>query len=200
MVFQAADAWMPLPLGPQQQALKARLIRAVGRLQPGVTVEQARSDLARVNKSLGLERPDEYRLTGAKVLPLREFIFGQQRPTLLALLAAGFVLLAVATINVTSLSFADAIGRRVATMTRIALGAERRHIVRLRLFEFGVIATAGLVSGLLLAGVSLRALFSAAPDALAGLRDASISWSVVAVAAVVAGVRRFGRRPAHRVA
>src|SRR5688572_14318880 len=188
MVLQAADAWLPLPLGPQQQAMKARLITAVGRLKPGLTAEQAAADLDRINKALGAERPDEYGLTGAKVLPLREAIFGQQRPTLLALLAAGFVLLAVATVNVISLAFGDAIGRQVATMTRIAFGAERRHIIRLRLFEFAVIAAAGWILGLVLAGLSLRALFSAAPDALAGLRGASISWSVMAVAGIVAAI------------
>jgi len=188
MVLQTADAWMPLPLGPQQQAQKARLIRAVGRLKPGATLQQARADLDLINQALGAERPAEYRLTGTVVLPLREAIFGRQQATLLALLAAGFVLLAVATINVMSLSFGDAIGRRVATMTRIAFGAERRHIIRQRLFEFGVMAAAGWLLGVLLAGLSLRALFSAAPDALAGVRDASISGGVVGVAAVVACV------------
>ncbi len=48
-------------------------------------------------------------------------------------------------------------------MTRIAFGAERRHIIRLRLFEFCVIATAGWVSGLLLGGVeSARAVLGRA--------------------------------------
>ena len=185
-VLQPADAWLPLPLGPQQQSLKARLIQAVGRLKPGVTPQQATTDLDRINRALGVERPDEYRRTAAKILPLREFLFGQQRPTLLALLAAGFVLLAIATANVMSLAFGDAIGRQVATMTRKAFGAERRHIIRLRLFEFGVIAAAGWVTGVTLAWLSLNALYSIAPDAMAGLRGASITWRVAVVAAVLA--------------
>lgn len=187
-VFQPADAWMPIPLGPQQQTMKARLITGVGRLRPGVTIEQATADLDRIDKALGIERPSEYALTGAKVMPLRDFIFGRQRPTLIALLAAGFVLLTVATVNVMSLAFADAIGRQISTMTRIAFGAERRHIIRLRLFEFAVIALAGWVLGLLMAALSLRALFAVAPDALSSFRDASIAGTVVAVAGVVAAL------------
>jgi putative ABC transport system permease protein len=187
-VLQPADAWLPLPLGPQQQAMKARLIQAVGRLKPGVTPQQGASDLDRINTALGVERPDEYRRTRAKVQPLREFIFGQQRPTLLALLAAGFVLLIVATVNVTSLAFGDAIGRQMTTMIRTAFGAERRHIIRLRLFEFGVIGTVGWMLGVALAWLSLRALSAAAPDVMAGFRGVSITWSVVLVAAAVSAI------------
>ena len=186
MPLQPADAWMPLPLTSQQQALKARLIRGVGRLRPGVTLQQAIADLESVTSVLGTERPDEYKFTGVKATSLREALFGRQKTTLLALLAAGFVLLAVATVNVISLAFGDAIARRIATMTRIAFGAERRHIVRLRLLEFGVIAAAGCAIGVGLAWAGLRALESTAPDALAGVRDASVNASVVGVAALVA--------------
>lgn len=181
MPLQRADAWMPLPLGPQQFGMKARLIRAIGRLRPGTTIQQAVLDLDRIHAALAKERPDEHRFTSAKVIPLREAMYGQQRATLLALLAAGFVLLGVATVNVASLAFGDAIARRVATMTRIALGARPWDVARLRLLELGLITALGCVLGLGLAGLGLAALDGVAPEALAGVRDASIDWRVVAV-------------------
>jgi putative ABC transport system permease protein len=188
MPLQRADAWMPLPLGPQQFGMKARLIRAVGRLRPGTTLEQSVLDLDRINATLAKERPDEHRFTTAKVIPLREAMFGEQRATLLALLAAGFVLLAVATVNVTSLAFGDALARRVGTMTRIAVGAEPWDVARLRLLELGVITATGCALGILLARVGLATLDRTAPEGLAGVRDASIDWRVVAVAAAAAAI------------
>lgn len=186
MPLQRADAWMPLPLGAQQQGMKARLIDGIGRLRPGTSVEQARLDLDHVNSALARERPDEHGFTAAKVRPLREATFGDQRAMVLALLAAAFVLLAVATVNVTSLTFGDAVRRRVVTMTRIAMGAKPGDIARLRLLELAAIAATGLVLGVGIAWLGLATLGSTAPDALRAVRDASIDWRVIAVAAAAA--------------
>jgi putative ABC transport system permease protein len=188
MPLQRADAWLPLPLGPKQFGMKARLIRAIGRLRPGTTVQQAVLDLDRVNAALGKERPDEHRFTAAEVKPLREAMFGEQRATLFALLAAGFVLLAVATVNVTSLAFGDVVARRVGTMTRIAMGAKPWDVARLRLTDIGVITAIGCAVGLALARGALAVLDAMAPEALAGIRGASLDWRVLAVAIVSATI------------
>ena len=186
MPFQQADAWMPLPLDLKTQNLKARLIVGIGRLKPGYTHQQAQADLAGISKIIGTERPDEYRNTGVNSLPLREAIFGNQRATLLILMAAGILLLVVATVNVVSLCLGDAIGRKTATMTRLALGADRWHIVRLRLLEMVIIATAGCVVGLFAARGGLALLYTIAPDAFAAVRGATFDWLVITVAAGVA--------------
>lgn len=186
MPFQPADAWLPLPLDPRTQSRKARLIAGVGRLKAGYTLAQAHDDLAAINKGLGVERPDEHRHTGVAASPLRAALFGDQRATLLVLMAAGVLLLAVATVNVVSLCLGDAIARRTATVTRLAFGADRAHIIRVRLFELGLLATAGGVVGLLAARGGLVLLYSVAPDALASLPRASFDWPVLAVAAGVA--------------
>ncbi len=182
MPLQRADAWMPLPLGPKQFGMKARLITGIGRLRPRTTLQQAVLGLDRINATLGKERPDEHRFTAAKLTPLREAMYGEQRATLLALLAAGVVLLGVATVNVTSLAFGDALARRVGTMTRIAVGAKPWDVARIRLLELGVITAIGCALGILLARVGLATLDRIAPEALKGVRNASIDWRVVAVA------------------
>ena len=188
MPLQQADAWMPLPLGPKQFGMKARLITGFGRLRPGATLEQAVLDLDRMNATLGKEKPDEHRFTAARVIPLREAMFGEQRATLLALLAAGIVLLGVATVNVTSLAFGDALARRVGTMTRIAVGAQPWDVARLRLLEVGVLAATGCALGLVAARAGLRALDGIAPEALRGVQDASLDWRVIAVAVAAAAI------------
>lgn len=191
MPFQLADAWMPLPLDLRTQNLKARLIIGIGRLNRGYTHQQAEADLTGITKVIGTERPDEYRNTGVNVVPLREAIFGNQRSILLILMAAGVLLLAVATVNVVSLCFGDAIARQTATMTRLALGADRSNIVRVRLLEVGIIATAGCAVGLVAARGGLALLYAIAPDAFAAVRGASFDWLVITVAAGVAFLAAF---------
>jgi putative ABC transport system permease protein len=183
MPFQVADAWMPIPLDQVTQRRKARLIVGVGRLKAGHTAEQAHADLLAINKVLGAERPDEHRNTGVSIVPLRAALFGDQRATLLLLLAAGVLLLAVATVNVVSLCLSDAIARKTSTMTRLAFGADRAHIVRLRLLELVLVATAGCVLGLLAARGGLTLLHTIAPDAFASVRGVSFDWLVMTVAA-----------------
>jgi len=186
MPFQFVDAWMPIPLDLQTQSRKARLIVGIGRLKAGFSPEQARTDLAAINAVLGNERPDEHRNTGVSITPLREAIFGNQRDTLLVLMAAGLLLIAVATVNVASLCLGDAIARQTATMTRLALGASRAHIIRQRLLELVLLATVGCVVGLFAARGGQAFLYAIAPDAFAALRAPPFDWLVVAVAVGIA--------------
>jgi putative ABC transport system permease protein len=180
MPFQPADAWMPIPLDSKTQNLKARLIVGIGRVGPGYTQEQGEADLTGITRILGTERPDEFRYTTASVVPLREAIFGDQRQTLLLLMVAGILLLAVAIVNVVSLCLGDAIATKTATMTRLALGAERSHIIRQRLVEVMILATIGCLLGMFAARGGLALLYTIAPDLV---RGASFDWLVISVAA-----------------
>ena len=194
MPFQRADAWMPIPMDAQTQGRKARLIVGIGRLKAGHSMEQARADLAALNAELARVRPDEHARTGVSIVPLREAIFGNQRATLLVLLVAGILLLAVATVNVASLCFSDAIARQTATQTRLAFGADRSHIVRLRLLELAVLGAVGCALGLSVARAGLALLLRIAPDALSGARAATFDGLVVggAVAATLLAVLLTG--------
>jgi predicted permease len=69
-------------------------LHGVGRLRPGVSIEQAQADMDRVTRNLSIAYPDTNRLIGAKLIPLKAEVVGRIQPILLVLLGAvGFVLL-----------------------------------------------------------------------------------------------------------
>lgn len=186
MFFQKVDVWRPLDLGPDEIAGRSRMIAGVGRLRAGVTAQQAAADLQRINHALARELPQEYRFTGVKVVGMRESLFGAQRTSLLVLLAAVGILLAVAAVNVLSLTYADALGRRFATMTRFAFGASQSDIVRLRFAETAAITAVAAVLGMAIGRLTLAALQAASPDAFQGLGTVSIDPLVACVAIIAA--------------
>jgi predicted permease len=185
MLFQPADVWTPMILNAQALTSRSRLVAGIGRLRPGFTAQQGTADLVALNKQLSAEHPDDYRFTAVKVTGLRESIFGAQRANLLVLLAAVLMLLAVATVNAMSLALADGLARRTATMTRLALGASRRAIVRLRLTEMAIVSVAAILLGLGLGRAGLAALAAVSPDAVAGFGSMTLDATVVAVAVAI---------------
>src|SRR5580698_1500377 len=86
-------------------------IHGVGRLRPGVKMEQARADMERISRDLAAAYPDTNRGVSAKVIPLKSEMVGRVRPILLVLLGAvGFVLL-ISCVNVANLLLARSTGR-----------------------------------------------------------------------------------------
>jgi predicted permease len=141
-------------------------IHGIGRLKPGVTLEQARADMESITHNLALAFPDSDKGISAKLVPLKQQIVGQVRPFLLLLLGAvGFVLL-IACVNVANLLLARATGRTREFAIRGALGAGQGRIVRQLLTESVLIALVGGLLGMLLAAWGTSVALGVLPSVL----------------------------------
>ncbi|MGH9971401.1 MAG: ADOP family duplicated permease [Pyrinomonadaceae bacterium] len=164
-----------VPIGQwNSPALRSRAaalgLHGIGRLKPGVTIEQAQADLNRVMRDLAAAYPETNRGNGAKLIGLKEGMVRDIRSILWMLLGAvGFVLL-IACVNVSNLLLARSTGRTREFAIRAALGAGRRRLLRQSLTESLLLALTGGALGLVIAGVgtqvALRLLPTTLPRAL----------------------------------
>lgn len=176
-------------------------IHGIGRLQPGVSIDQAQADMDGVTRNLAAAYPDADKGIGAKLVPLKQQMVGEVRPFLLVLLGAVGCVLLIACVNVANLLLARSIGRAREFAIRAALGASRARVVRQLLTESVLLALAGGLLGLLLAAwgthAALRLLPAALPRAEEIGLDAHVLIFTTAIS-LLAGIL-FGLAPALKV-
>jgi predicted permease len=167
--MSASDVYIPIGQWGDQTFRDRRVgmgSTAVGRLKPGVTLEQARADMDGITRNLAAAYPEANTGTSSNLVPLKQDIVGNVRPFLLVLLGAvGFVLL-IACANVANLLLARATGRAREFAIRAAVGAGQSRIVRQLLTESVLLALGGGVLGIGLAHWGERAVLAAVPAAL----------------------------------
>jgi predicted permease len=195
------DVYVPIgqwsnPLLPKRGAGLG--IHGIGRLEGGVTVAEARADLAAINGNLAATYPDTNKGIGAAVIPLKQVMVGEVRPFLLVLLAAvGFVLL-IACVNVANLMLARSAARAREFAMRTALGASRGRLIRQLLTESLLLSVAGGALGLLLAWWATTVALGKLPMALPRSGEVAIDTRVLLFTLVVSlgcGIL-FGLAPA----
>ncbi|HYC52119.1 MAG TPA: ABC transporter permease [Gemmatimonadaceae bacterium] len=200
-----ADLWIPMMMVSVVRPVSIldsrpnRWLGIVGRMKPGVTIDDARRDLDRVALTLATEYPETNTDRGANVQPLRDYYLGDTKRLLLALFGAVGFLLLIACANVMSLQLVRAATRRREMALRMALGAGRHRLVRQLLVEALVLASVGAACGVLLALWGVDILSALAPAGLLPpFAQPSIDgWvlGAIAVIALIAGAA-FGLVPA----
>ncbi len=160
------ELWVPLynefPPRPRGQLLIAANNAApavMGRLKPGVSLDQVNAEFVGLARRLAQDNPKtNATLTSASVQPLLNSMVGPQfRQTVWAMLAAVILVLLIACVNVMNMQFGRAALRAKELAIRSAVGATQGRIIRQMLTESFVVAVFGAIAGVVLAywGVDL---------------------------------------------
>jgi putative ABC transport system permease protein len=161
----STDVWVPLGAQPTlvgENRLQDRAntwLLVLGRLPARGSMATVESDLSVIASRLAAAYPEPDRAVRVAIAPGSFFtIDGQLRPVIGLLLGTVALVLIIACANLANLSLARALSRRRDIATRLALGASRWHVIRLRLMESLIVGACGGVGGLLISAWTLRLL------------------------------------------
>ncbi len=175
-------------------------MKAIGRLKPGVTIDQARADMARIADRLAQAYPVADRDSTITVMTLKESMVRDIRPFLLLLMGAVAFVQLIACVNVANLSLARSNSRGREFAIRAAMGASPQRVLRQLLTESLLLASAGGALGLLLAAWGRQGAMSLVTGMLPRAQEVRLDGRVLAftvVISLVSGIL-FGLAPALR--
>jgi putative ABC transport system permease protein len=177
-------------------------IITIARLKPGVTREQARTEMIGITKRLEQQYPDYNTGTSADVVGLQEQMVQNVRPALILLLGAVGAVLLIACVNVANLLLSRAASRGREVAIRTSMGASRWRVTRQLITESLLLSLAGGILGLLLAQAALGPLLKLSAASVPAVFAIGLDrWVLVFTFAVaIATGLLFGIVPALRTA
>ena len=191
----AGDASGTEPVTDQRGA---HFLRVIGRLKPGVNLEQAQSELTAIAARLEQQYPDNNTRRSLRVESAHSALVGDVRPMLILFLCAVAAVLLIACANVANLLLARATGRHKEMAIRSALGASRVRVIRQLLTESVLLSLLGGSVGLLLAVWWSDLLVALGKEDIPRALEVGIDWPVLGFTLAVSLLTGliFGMAPA----
>ncbi len=204
-IGREVDVVAPLRLGAEERQDRAghRLL-VVGRLRPGVSLDQARTEMATISQRLERQYPVEDTGHSANVVPLGTELTKGVRSGLYILLTAVFFVLLIACANIANLLLARTCLREREIAIRRALGASAMQLFRLLLAESLCLAGAGAAVGILIAYWGLKLIqfvpHTVGGTVIPGLDHVALDWRILvfAIAVSAATALFFGIAPSFQ--
>lgn len=197
------ELWTPISFAPGDNfdTRNNHFVNLVGRLKPGVTLQQAQSEVSAIADRMAEQEKGNEGL-GALLVPVREQLTGDVRLAVLVLLGAVAFVLLVACVNVANLLLARAAGREKELAIRASLGASRGRLIRQLMLESLPLGLLGGGAGLLLAVWGIEALVSMLPASVPRYNAITIDARVLVFTLGVSLLTTliFGLLPAFQIA
>jgi putative ABC transport system permease protein len=191
-----AELWVPNAFGTRIHSRGGNSLRIFARLKDGVSLTQARAEIASITARLEQQFPGTNR--EVMLTPLKEKVVGPIETPLLVLLGAVAFVFLITCANVAHMLLARASTRQKEVAVRAALGARRGRLIRQFLTESILLGALGGAAGLLLAVVATRALIAISPANIPRVQTVSIDMhaALFLLAATILTSVGFGLVPA----
>ena len=195
---EATEVWYSSPIDPSEEPRDNRSFSVIGRLKPGVPLQQAQTQVSTINAQLAKAHPETNTGWDATLSLLQDRLVRSVRPSLLVLLGAVALVLLIACANVANLLLARAASREKEVAIRTALGANRTRIIRQMLTESLLLSIVGGALGLFLSVWLTDLLISLNPPDSPRFGEVNLDYRVLAFTIIISALTGlvFGLVPA----